>query len=98
MRMGGGKWKHLGRTPVPMTPAQFGKLIADENRRVAFDAACILIAHGHGKPREHVMVEQQEIMAVQYRSVEEIEQSLMAKGIPIDRLNAPKLIEHGSSS
>jgi hypothetical protein len=70
----------------------------DEDRRVAFNAACILIAHGHGKPREHVVHEQQDIMTVQYRSVEEIEQSLMAKGIPIDRLEAPKLIEQDQAT
>ena len=36
------------------TPAAVERLVQlinqDEDRRVAFDAACILIAHGHGKP------------------------------------------------
>ena len=39
------------------------------------------------------MHEQQDIMTVQYQSVEEIRQALIAEGIPIDRLEAPKLIE-----
>jgi len=36
------------------SPAAVERLVElmrqDEDRRVAFDAACILIAHGHGKP------------------------------------------------
>src|SRR6516225_4292516 len=68
------------------TPAAVARLVElmnqDEDRRVAFDAACILIAHGHGKPREHAVHEQQDIMTVQYRSIEEIEAEMRAKGIP----------------
>jgi hypothetical protein len=61
-------------------------------------SACILIAHGYGKPREHVVHEQQDTLKLQYQSLEEIPQALMAEGIPIDRLEAPKLIEDQSST
>jgi hypothetical protein len=69
----------------------------DDDRRLAYDAACAIIAHAHGKARERVTIEQQEAtLTVQYPSFDELRQALIAEGLPIDRLDKPKLIEHGS--
>jgi hypothetical protein len=64
---------------------------------VRLAAARELLDRGHGKAREHVMLETVDAMNVAYRTVEEIEQSLIAKGFPLDKLNAPRLIEHEPS-
>jgi hypothetical protein len=69
-------------------------MMQDEDRRLAFDAACILIAHAHGKPRESVVHEQQDILTVQYQSVEDARRAVEAEGFPLTRLEAPRLIKH----
>ena len=53
-----------------------------------------ILDRGFGKPREEQVVEQEDLLTTEYRTVDEIEAALIAKGIPIDRLRAPKLIEH----
>jgi hypothetical protein len=68
----------------------------NEDRRLAFDAACAIIAHAHGKPRESSKIEQYESsVTVGYASLEELRQAVIAEGVPLDRLEEPKLIERG---
>ena len=62
--------------------------------RLRLAAANAILDRGYGKPRDGEVVEQEEILATPYQTVEEIEASLIAKGIPIDRLREPKLIKH----
>jgi hypothetical protein len=46
--------------------------------------------------REHDTLEQQEVLAVQYKTLDEIKAELIARGLPIDHLQAPKLIKPSS--
>ena len=60
-----------------------------------FACANALLDRGHGKPRDHVAIEQQEIIAMEYPTLEDIKADLIAHGLPIDHLlKMPKLIEH----
>jgi hypothetical protein len=60
-----------------------------------FACANAVLDRGHGKPREHVTFEAQEVIAMQYPTLEEIKADLIARGLPIEHLlEVPKLIEH----
>ena len=65
-----------------------------EDGRLRLACANAILDRGYGKPREGEVVEQEDLLTTEYRTVDEIEAALIAKGIPIDRLRAPKLIEH----
>ena len=65
-----------------------------EDGRLRLACANAILDRGFGKPREEQVVEQEDLLTTEYRTVDEIEAALIAKGIPIDRLRAPKLIEH----
>jgi hypothetical protein len=56
----------------------------------------ILLDRGYGKPKEHVQIEQQDTLTKRYQTLEEIKAELIANGLPIDHLEAPKLIEDES--
>ena len=64
----------------------------DEWLRLA--CANVVLDRGHGKPRDHVTVEQQETIVARYPTFEEIKADLIRRGLPIDHMQAPKLIEH----
>jgi hypothetical protein len=55
----------------------------------------ILLDRGYGKPKEHVQIEQHDV-TMRYQTLDEIKAELIANGLPIDHLEAPKLIEHES--
>jgi hypothetical protein len=60
-----------------------------------FACANAVLDRGHGKPREHGTFEAQEVIALQYPTLEEIKADLIARGLPIEHLlEVPKLIEH----
>lgn len=61
---------------------------------VRLACAKAILDRAFGKPLEGQVVEQEDTLTTPYRTVAEIEASLIARGIPIDRLRAPKLIEH----
>ena len=64
----------------------------DERLRLA--CANAILDRGHGKPRDHIAVEQQEVLRASYPTLEEVKADLIAHGLPIDHLlNMPKLIE-----
>ena len=65
-----------------------------KDERLCLACANAILDRGFGKPREEQVVEQEDLLTTEYRTVDEIEAALIAKGIPIDRLRAPKLIEH----
>ena len=56
-----------------------------------------LLDRGHGKPREAAIFEQLEALSTPYPSVDEIKAELKARGLPIDHLKLPKLIDHEPS-
>jgi len=62
----------------------------DENPWVRLKSADAIFDLGYGKPRYQDTVEQQERLAVPYESLDEIRAQLIAAGIPIDDLLAPK--------
>jgi hypothetical protein len=64
----------------------------DEWLRLA--CANAILDRGFGKPREGQVVEQEDILTMEYPTLDDLEAELIAEGIPIDRLRAPKLIEH----
>jgi hypothetical protein len=65
----------------------------DERLRLA--CANAILDRGHGKPRDHIAVEQQDVITMQNPTLEDIKADLIAHGLPIDHLlNVPKLIEH----
>ncbi len=68
-----------------------------ESPTVQLAAAGMILDRSVGKAREYVTVDQNETLAVQYETVEEARAKLIADGIPLDCLEQPKLIEHGSS-
>ena len=53
-----------------------------------------ILDRGHGKPREGQVVEQEDMLTRTYPTLEDMEAAMIAEGIPIDRLRAPKLIDH----
>ncbi|HEV2624255.1 MAG TPA: hypothetical protein VGV62_03930 [Xanthobacteraceae bacterium] len=60
---------------------------------LAFAAMKELNDRAWGKPRETLIVEQQDaVLLARYPTLDEIEADLIAHGLPIDRLKAPKLI------
>jgi hypothetical protein len=61
---------------------------------VRLACANAILDRGYGKPREGQVVEQEDLLTTEYRTVDEIEAALIAKGIPIDRLRAPRLVAH----
>jgi esterase/lipase len=66
---------------------------------VQLACANIIFDRGYGKPREHVALEQQDVLAKKYQTIDEIKAELRAHGLPIDHLESPiKLIEHEPSS
>ena len=65
----------------------------DEWLRLA--CANAILDRGHGKPRDHIAVEQQDVVRASYPTLEEVKADLIAHGLPIDHLlKMPKLIEH----
>jgi hypothetical protein len=56
-----------------------------------FASAKEILDRGYGKPREGQVVEQEDIVTKEYKTLADIEAELIAEGLPIDRL---KLIEH----
>jgi hypothetical protein len=44
------------------------------------DCANAILDRGHGKPREHIAVEQQDIIAMKYPTLDEIKADLIAHG------------------
>ena len=62
-----------------------------------FACANALLDRGHGKPRETAIFEQQEALTATYQSLDEIKAELKRRGLPIDHLENPKLIEHEPS-
>jgi hypothetical protein len=68
-----------------------------EDEWLAFACANAVLDRGHGKPRDHIAVELQEVITKQYPTLEEIKADLIAHGLPIDHLlKVPKLIKHDS--
>ena len=65
-----------------------------EDGRLRLACANAILDRGYGKPREGEVVEQEDLATMEYQTVEEAEAALIAEGIPIDRLRAPKLIDH----
>jgi hypothetical protein len=64
---------------------------------LAFAAMKELNDRAWGKPRETHIVEQQDaVILARYQTLDEIKAELIAHGLPIDHLEAPKLIEHQS--
>jgi hypothetical protein len=53
-----------------------------------------LLDRGHGKPREVAIFEQQEAFSTPYPTIAEFKAELKRRGLPIDRLEDPKLIDH----
>jgi hypothetical protein len=92
------KWKMLRDLAVTYTEEAFETILylmrTSEDEWLRLACANVVLDRGHGKPRDHVTVEQQADIATPYPTLEELEAALIAEGIPIDRLKAPKLIEH----
>ncbi len=64
---------------------------------LAFACMKELNDRGWGKPRDTLVVEQQDaVMLARYPTLDEIKADLIPHGLPIDHLEAPKLIEHES--
>jgi hypothetical protein len=62
---------------------------------LAFAAMKELNDRAWGKPRETLLVEQQDaVLLARYPTLDEIKADLIAHGLPIDHLKAPQLIEH----
>jgi hypothetical protein len=53
-----------------------------------------ILDRSFGKPRQGEVVEQEDILTMKYPTLADIEADLIARGLPIDHLRAPKLIEH----
>ena len=94
----GAAFKHLRELARSHTEQAVLKIVNIMNKskdeRLCLACANAILDRGFGKPREEQVVEQEDLLTTEYRTVDEIEAALIAKGIPIDRLRAPKLIEH----
>jgi hypothetical protein len=60
---------------------------------VRLACADAILDRAFGKPREGHVVEQEDILTMEYPTVADVEADLIALGIPIDHWRAPKLIE-----
>ena len=61
---------------------------------VRLACANAILDRGYGKPREGQVVEQEDMLTRTYPTLEDMEAAMIAEGIPIDRLRAPRLIAH----
>jgi hypothetical protein len=85
------RFRDLVRHRTPAAVARMVQLsMQNDDLRVAFDATRELIYWGHGKPREHSVVEQNDIADVIYPTLEELRAQLIAEGLPLDRLEQPE--------
>jgi hypothetical protein len=64
-----------------------------EDLWLALSAADKLLQYGHGKPKDSSMIEQDVTMQAEYPTLEEMKADLIAHDLPVDHLEAPKLIE-----
>jgi hypothetical protein len=98
------KFRQLCRKYDEEAVARLAELMRqDENKRVALAAAVKLLEYGYGKPKdsnmieqEEIMIEQKEMMRVPYPSFEEIKARAIARGLPVDHLEA--LMKHEPAS
>lgn len=65
-----------------------------EDGWLSLACANAILDRAFGKPREGQVVEQEEMLTKGYPTLEDLEAELIAEGIPIDLLRAPKLIKH----
>jgi hypothetical protein len=88
------KFRELARRRSPAALNRMWQLACqNDDLKVAFNATRELMYWAHGKPREHVTVENQDTLSMRYQTLDEIKQELIANGLPIDHLEKPKLIE-----
>jgi hypothetical protein len=62
--------------------------------RLRLDCANAILDRGFGKPREGEVVEQEDIVTATYPTLADVKAALIARGLPIDHMRLPKLIEH----
>ena len=95
----GAAFKHLRELARSHTEDAIQTIVNIMNNKsndawVLLACANAILDRGYGKPREGEVVEQEDLATMEYQTVEEAEAALIAEGIPIDRLRAPKLIDH----
>jgi len=94
----GAAFKHLRELARSCTEEAFLTIVKlmrtskDQRRRLA--CAKVILDRAYGKPRAGQVVEQEDILTMEYSTLADLKAAVIADGIPIDLLSAPKLIKH----
>jgi len=92
-----GGWKKLREAAQAHTEKAIQALaecLDDEDPWVRMAAADKLLDRGYGKPKEHFLVENNDMLALRYQTFDELRAELEAAGMSDEHLRQPNLIEY----